>query len=295
MRLLALLWHATEPVDEDGGRDVEHTVSPQDTKIAPTVGITNAHLAQEYIRLVIGAVIAVARIARIAEIATSQVYESLHVSFACLATWGLQGDEFVFSASGVLISDTSRQHAFHQVCEWRDPVHKDPKSRKRFWLLKNTTEDQRQREQQVANVSGRLGVGYTSNHHVRKSGGEEQEHPGEQEEFETPDVNSVRWCGIVVESNWVIEAEEDDNGHERVPGEFYQDVCCHKCLPAVGLGGPLPDFVERTLRHEMRHYLLRKLTEDGEEHEYGKHLVLQALMRKRCVVKNETCAVLASE
>lgn len=109
---------------------------------------------------------------------------------------------------------------------------------------------------------------------MREGGGEQQEHPSEQEEFESPDVNSVCRCGIVIESDWIIEAEEDDDRHECVPGQFHQNVCCHKCLPAVSLRWPLSDFIERTLRNEVRHDLLRKLTKDGEEHEDGKHLVL---------------------
>jgi hypothetical protein len=41
------------------------------------------------------------------------------------------------------------------------------------------------------------------------------------------------------------------------------------------------------LSHKRRHNLLRKVPEDGKKHEYGKHLVLQALKAVVCLVKGE--------
>ena len=78
----------------------------------------------------------------------------------------------------------------------------------------------------------------------------------------------------MVEADRVVEADEDDDGHEGVPGQFDYDVGEHERLPAVGLARTFSDFVEGSLRDKVRHYLLHQLAEDGEQHEDGEHLIL---------------------
>jgi hypothetical protein len=49
---------------------------------------------------------------------------------------------------------------------------------------------------------------------VCEGGGKDEEHPNEEEELEATQVNSVGGLGVAVESNGIVPAEEDEDGHE---------------------------------------------------------------------------------
>ena len=93
--------------------------------------------------------------------------------------------------------------------------------------------------------------------------------------------------GVLVETDGVVEAEKDNNGHEAVPGQFDDDVGEHEGLPAVSFAGSFANFVESALCNKVRHYLLHELAENGEEQEDGEHLVLEALLSKWRLEKGE--------
>ena len=93
-------------------------------------------------------------------------------------------------------------------------------------------------------------------------------------------MDSVRRYRVSIKADGIIEAKEYDDCHERVPRQLDKDVGKHEGLPAVGLAGSFTDFVESSLGHEVRHDLLHKLSEDGEEHENAEKLILQALVRE---------------
>jgi hypothetical protein len=94
--------------------------------------------------------------------------------------------------------------------------------------------------------------------------------------------------GVLLQADGVVEAEEDDHGHESVPGEFDGDVGDHESLPRVGSAGALADLVQGTLCYEVRHDLLTELTEDGEEQEDREHLVLNTLLSERGAEEDES-------
>jgi len=75
-------------------------------------------------------------------------------------------------------------------------------------------------------------------------------------------------CGcVVLKTDWVVEADEDDDSHESVPGEFDGNVGDHESLPGVGSTGALANLIQRALSDEVRHDLLNELTEDSKEQE----------------------------
>ena len=95
-----------------------------------------------------------------------------------------------------------------------------------------------------------------------------------------------RYC-VLVHTNGIIPTEEDDNGHERLPRNLNKNIRQHESFPGVCLCRAFADFVESTLSDEVGHDLLDKLSKNGEEHEDGEHLVLQALLGERCFVEDE--------
>lgn len=74
-----------------------------------------------------------------------------------------------------------------------------------------------------------------------KSTGEQEECPDQEEHEYSSSVNVV--SGVLVESNGVVPAEEDEHGHQTVPRQFDDDVGNHEDLPAVGLCRSLSHFI----------------------------------------------------
>lgn len=93
---------------------------------------------------------------------------------------------------------------------------------------------------------------------------------------------------VPVESDGVVPAEKDEDGHQTVPGQFYDDVGDHENFPAVGLRRSLPYFVKIPLYDEMRHHLFHHLPENGEQQEDTEELILKGLNGCAGVVERET-------
>lgn len=67
-------------------------------------------------------------------------------------------------------------------------------------------------------------------------------------------------CGVgilcvSIEADGVVPADEDEDGHECVPGELDEDVGEHEDGPGVGLCGSFAGFVERALGDEVGEHL----------------------------------------
>lgn len=88
----------------------------------------------------------------------------------------------------------------------------------------DTTEDQAQREQELSDIAARFRVLESDNDHVCKCRSLHHEHPEEEEHQETTDMNLIGGHSVLVEANWVVPTKEDDDGHERVPGNFDKHI-----------------------------------------------------------------------
>lgn len=96
-------------------------------------------------------------------------------------------------------------------------------------------EDQTKREEQVS--ESRPSVGYldAGDYHIGESGSEEQEGEDQQEHKGAAFRDCAGGLRVTVEADRVVPAEEDENSHERVPGDFDNDISHDEGLPGVGL------------------------------------------------------------
>jgi len=101
-------------------------------------------------------------------------------------------------------------------------------------------------------------------------------------------VNLMFWDSVLIHANWVVPTDEDDDCHECLPWYFDHNVRQHERLPRIGLSGTFSHFVQGTLCDEVRHDLLRELTENGKEHEDGEHLILKTLLTEWRLEEDET-------
>lgn len=81
----------------------------------------------------------------------------------------------------------------------------------------------------------------------------------------------------MLQAEQVVDGRVEQERGGRVVGHLGEHAGEEEGRPGVGFGRPLAGFVEGALRDEERHELLDELAEDGDEHEDGEHLVLQAL------------------
>jgi hypothetical protein len=289
--LLLLLGHASEPVKADGGEDVEDDKSPKDAEVAPAVGVAAVDLVEEDVGVGVRAE-AAGRLARTGaqlEAAGEAGIKPLgHVGVTVLAGRGRELDELVVGAGDFVAGKADAEHAGDEVGEGRDAVHEDPEAREGAGGRDDTAEDETEGEHQVGDVAAGFRVGDTSDDHVGEGGCEEEELQDEEEEQSAALVSRSGSGGVLLQADGVVEADEDDDGHESVPREFDSDVGDHESLPRVGSAGALANLVQGTLCYEMRHDLLTELTEDGEEQEDREHLVLNTLLSERGAEEDES-------
>ncbi|EQL31052.1 hypothetical protein BDFG_06530 [Blastomyces dermatitidis ATCC 26199] len=104
-------------------------------------------------------------------------------------------------------------------------------------------------------------------------------------------VHHISWLHVMVWTDWAIPIEEHENMRERGLRESNKNIADDGRLSR--------NFICRALGREMRHDLLDKLVDDGEEHEDAKHLVLKTLddvggdtssqtSQYRCVIRRST-------
>lgn len=158
-----------------------------------------------------------------------------HVFPAGLASFRLEGEKFVGSACDSLVFETCGEESSDQVCERRDAVHEDPETWEGLWGSEDTTEDEREGEDQVSDVSSCFCGVHTRYDHVCERRGEEEEGEHEEEEEGAALRDGVGRDGVVVEAYGVVVGKEEEDGTEGVPGKFDDDVADHEDLPAVGL------------------------------------------------------------
>ena len=92
-------------------------------------------------------------------------------------------------------------------------------------------EDKREREQQLANVTGGFRIFDACYNHVGEGRTEKQESQNKQEHQSSPLVHLMLWDSVSVHSDWIVPAEEDNNGHESIPWEFNHNVRYHEHWP----------------------------------------------------------------
>ena len=282
LRLLLLLppvlRYPERPVRQQRRKDIEHNKRPHDAKVPPPQIVVAVHLRQERVRAADGAEAAVRRRGRVLQVAAGGVDVGGHVGLAGLAGRGLEVQVLDGGADDVGVGDGGRKHAADEVGEGRDSVHEDPEAREHGRAGEHAAEDEAEREDQVGDVSARLGRLDAGDDHVGEGTGEEQELEDEEEHQPAALVHGVGGFRVAVQADGVVPADEDEEGGERVPREFDDDVGEHEGSPGVSLRGAFADLVEGALGDEVGHDLLGELAEDSHEHEDGEELVLHALL-----------------
>ena len=269
--------HAGQPIKKQGRGDIKSDKRPHNAEIPPTSRILRAELREIGIRRRSGAKAAVGRSVGVGEIAARLGDVRGHVLCAGFVGGGLEGDEFDVGADDVVVGEPCGKHAVDEVGEGGDAVHEDPEAREGGGAGEDAAEDEGEGEEQVADVTRGFGVFDAGDDHVGEGGGEEQEGPDEEEHQGAALVDLVGGDRVAVHADGVVEGEEDDDGHEGVPGEFDDDVGEHEDLPRVGFRGAFAGLVEGALGDEVGEDLLHELPEDGHEHEDGEELVLEPL------------------
>lgn len=180
-------------------------------------------------------------------------------------------------ADDVGVCDAGGEHAGDEVGEGREAVHEDPEAGEGLRAGEDAAEDEGEGEEEVRDVAARFGVLDAGDDHAREAGGEEEEGEDEEEHEGAALVDGVAGFRVAVEADGVVPCDEDEEAGEGVPGQLDDDVGEHEGAPGVGFRRPFARFVEGPLGDEVGHDLLDELAEDGEEHEDGKELVLEAL------------------
>lgn len=268
--LALLLRHARKPIQTNGCEHVENNESPQNAKVAPALRVAAVDLAQEDIRAGIRAKTALIHVllsTRLELTEATVLVVFRQVRLASLARGRGEVEEFVLGAGDGVAREADAEHAVDEVGEGREAVHEDPEVGELAGRGDDAAEDEAEGEHQVGDVAAGFGVGDAGDDHVCESGGEEEELQREEEEEGAALVGGAGGGGVVLQADGVVEADEDDDGHESVPGEFDGDVGDHESLPGVGSAGSLTDLVKRALCDEMRHDLLHELTKDSEQQE----------------------------
>ena len=286
--LLPVLWHPRQPVKEHRSAHVEQDKRPHDPEVPPPVRVVRAQLRQVRIGVGRGAEAAVGRRRRVLDVAASVANVFGQVLPAGLARGRVEVRELDARADDARVGQAGREHAVHEVGKGRDAVHEDPEAGQGGGAGEDAAEDQGQREQQLRNVAGCLSCLDASDDHVGKGGSKHQEGPDQEEHKCAALVHLSVGDGVFVHADRVIPAKEDDDGHQRVPGQLDDDVGRDEDFPRVRLGRALADFVQGALHDEVRHGLLHDVAEDGHEHEDGEELVLQALKTGGRLPEGET-------
>ncbi|TFA97843.1 hypothetical protein CCMA1212_010383 [Trichoderma ghanense] len=275
------------PVQEERRRNVEGDVRHADAKVAPSMRVARADAREKDVCVGNRAVAAVGCGVAVPEIASGGRDEVVEELAACLAAGRIEMDELVGGTGDVRVGQARRQDGRDPVGEGREAVHEDPEAGHAVGAGQDAAEDEAHHEEDVGQVAARLGGVGDGDAGVGKGAREDEELP-EQQPHEAASLGDLA-CrgGVLVEADGVVDADEHDDGHERVPRDLGDDLGQHEDLPAVRLGRPLADLVERALDHKVRHLLLHQLPEDGEDVEDGEHLVLQALDAERGVEEDE--------
>lgn len=139
-----------------------------------------------------------------------------------------------------------------------------PEARELIWSRQDTAEDQSQREHEIGNVTSglssgngsddlwdtRVSFGCASNwsaskgtYHVGEGRSEDEELHKESPHESTACMDRSGVGCVVVHSDRVVPAEEDECTHEDCVWKFRDDVAQHEYLPRVGLAGAFSSFI----------------------------------------------------
>lgn len=242
--LSLVLRHSHKPVEEHRSKHIKHDEGPHDAEVPPGVFGIDGNAFQENVGVVVSAVLTVSCRLRVLQVSSSNINPFRHVLATSLVVLGLESQELIVGTMHGLILDAGRQETSHEIGKRRDAVHEDPKAGEALWWRENTTENETEREEQIANVAGCFGRVHACDHHVRKGRCEEEEDQHEEEEESATLMNGVGGNGVFVQTNGVIVSEEEENRTQGIPGKLDDDVAEHEDFPAVGLGRTFADFVE---------------------------------------------------
>lgn len=104
-------------------------------------------------------------------------------------------------------------------------------------------------------------------YHACESDTKHHESPHEEKHQPATFNLRIRLCCVVLETNRVVHADEEDQGSKCIPRDFHDDVSDHESFPGVGLCWPFSRFVQISLRDEVWHRLVAHEDLDNEEHE----------------------------
>jgi hypothetical protein len=184
------------------------------TEVSPRISVVGGDGLKEYVGVLNGAELAVVCGRLIHEVSAKVVHVRLGVLQARLAGPWLKRDQLAICTLDGGVCKTDRQHAADKIREWRKAVHEDPEPGEVGGLCEDTAEKQAEREHQVGNVATVFGRFDTRDDHMCECGSEEQEHPDEEEELESTEMNGVGGLSVAVQTNRVVPAEENKHRHE---------------------------------------------------------------------------------
>lgn len=254
--LVLVLGHANKPVQEQSSRNVDNNVHHSDTKVPPSVLVARADSLEERVGGLDGAESTVRCRVGVEDVATSLVGELLEIFSAGCTVERLHDRVLVGRARNLRVSYTRRQNRRDEIRKRRYSIHPDPEAGHVIGRGQDTTEEQAHHEDDVGKITACLSSVGDGDTHVGKGTREDEELP-EEKPHESTALGSLASCfGVLLEADWVIDADEHEDGHETVPGDLGEDLGEHEDFPAVGLGGAFADFVEGALGDKVRHLVM---------------------------------------
>lgn len=209
---LLRLGHTSQPVEEDGARNVKDGIGPEETKVPPAIVVAHVHALQERVRAAHRTVVA---LLRAGTGATREVTAGHgHVVGQILLTgpvgWS-EGDDLVAGTLHGGVGKTRHQEALHNIGQWVDPVHEDPETGEVVGSGEHTAEGEHEDEEEVENTTGDLGGGETGDEQVREGAAQEEEGPDQQEDGDAALVDRVGEVGVSEEACGVIPEDERED------------------------------------------------------------------------------------
>jgi len=178
----APLLDAEAVVKNDGCKDIEEDVRPEDSKVAPALAVVDIRAGQELITDAELAVSAVGRRGRVLQVSRRGAQEGRQVLLTGLAGGRAENRELGLRADDGSVVDLRRHHGCDPVGERRDAVHEDPEAGEGLGGLHDTVEGQREGEDERHDCRGGLCVGHGRDAHDGKGAGVDEKLDAEEQD-----------------------------------------------------------------------------------------------------------------
>jgi hypothetical protein len=236
--------HTEEVVCKNSNKDVKQDERKDNAKITPPIAIRDRHRGEELVAVGQRTVLARRRGAGVLDCAAGCTDVFLEICAACLTGRGIKDRNLAVAAVHLAACEHGGDEAADPVCEWRNAVHEQPKSRELAGRLQDTVEQDAHEGEQGDEARCCFGVGQRGDSHASECRRVDEQLHHEQED------QALTFAGLVCADDGVVEACKGEHAGEDAVGNFDDNVGDHESDPGVCFAGALARLVERALSDE---------------------------------------------